>query len=367
MSAVRTLSKAAVLPFGLPARRSADDVVILLYHRVGDGTAEIELSAAALNRQLAFVARQAITLDQALAGRGGVVVTFDDGYAATSTKWCCRCWRGTRSRRSSTSRPAWSAIRRSRGIRSPECAESGLVTVGSHTHTHANLAEAPEGAAEEEMRRSKELIEDRLGVPCRALRVPVGVGGPAADRVARRLFVTAAWTRGGRTARVTSIRTGWDGCRCWARRRLLLPPEGGRTVWTPKPGSIGRSAVGRGGRVDGPDRARRHRGPHAPVPAAAAAASRFATRAIDVTAISAPGPWVPEIESRGIRHIPWTSATRAWDPGADVRAFVELLAILRRERFDARPHAQPEAGRDGTPRGARPVRTPVVLNTVHGL
>ena len=38
VSAVRTLSKAAVLPFGLPARRSAGDVVILLYHRVGDGT-----------------------------------------------------------------------------------------------------------------------------------------------------------------------------------------------------------------------------------------------------------------------------------------------------------------------------------------
>ena len=192
MSAVRTLSKAAVLPFGLPARRSADDVVILLYHRVGDGTAEIELSAAALNRQLAFVARHAITLDEALAGRGGVVVTFDDGtpdfYEAVLP---LLAWHQV---------PAllylatglvgdtaltWDQV--------AECAESGLVTVGSHTHTHANLAEAPEEAAEEEMRRSKELIEDRLGVPCRHFAYPWAVGGPAADRVARRLFVSAAW------------------------------------------------------------------------------------------------------------------------------------------------------------------------------
>ena len=79
------------------------------------------------------------------------------------------------------------------GYKVAECAESGLVTVGSHTHTHANLAEVPEEVAEEEMRRSKELIEDRLGVPCRHFAYPWAVGGPAADRVARRLFVSAAW------------------------------------------------------------------------------------------------------------------------------------------------------------------------------
>src|SRR5205823_6094624 len=34
----------------------------------------------------------------------------------------------------------------------------------------------------------------------------------------------------------------------------------------------------------------------------------------DVTTISAPGPWVAYVRERGIRHIPWANATRAWDP-----------------------------------------------------
>ena len=86
----------------------------------------------------------------------------------------------------------------------------------------------------------------------------------------------------------------------------------------------------------------------------------------DVTAIGASGPWVPEIEKEGIRYVPWTSVTRAWDPGADLRAFVELVAILRRERFDAVHTHNPKPGAMGR-LAARALRTPVVLNTVHGL
>ena len=86
----------------------------------------------------------------------------------------------------------------------------------------------------------------------------------------------------------------------------------------------------------------------------------------DVTAIGASGPWVPEIEKEGIRYVPWTSVTRAWDPGADLRAFVELVAILRRERFDAVHTHNPKPGAMGR-LAARALRTPAVLNTVHGL
>ncbi len=42
------------------------------------------------------------------------------------------------------------------------------------------------------MRRSKELIEDRLGVPCRHFAYPYAVGSACADRAARRLFDSAA-------------------------------------------------------------------------------------------------------------------------------------------------------------------------------
>src|SRR5207342_1844727 len=54
----------------------------------------------------------------------------------------------------------------------------------------------------------------------------------------------------------------------------------------------------------------------------------------DVTAISAPGPFTSDLESLGIRHVPWTHATRAWDPVRDAKAFAGLVGILRRGRFD---------------------------------
>jgi peptidoglycan/xylan/chitin deacetylase (PgdA/CDA1 family) len=73
-----------------------------------------------------------------------------------------------------------------------DAVETGLVTVGAHTHGHADLSRATEAEAELEMRRAQELIEDRLGVACRHFAYPWAVGSPAADRVARRLFDSAA-------------------------------------------------------------------------------------------------------------------------------------------------------------------------------
>lgn len=73
---------------------------------------------------------------------------------------------------------------------------SGFVTVESHTHSHISLSSAPEREAEDEIRRSKELMEDRLGAPCRHFAYPFAVGSAGADRAARRLFDTAvvdAW------------------------------------------------------------------------------------------------------------------------------------------------------------------------------
>lgn len=73
-----------------------------------------------------------------------------------------------------------------------EVSSSGLVTIGSHTHGHTDLSRATEPEAESEMRRSQELIEDNLGTACEDFAYPWAVGGSAADRVARRLFRTAA-------------------------------------------------------------------------------------------------------------------------------------------------------------------------------
>jgi glycosyltransferase involved in cell wall biosynthesis/ribosomal protein S18 acetylase RimI-like enzyme len=86
----------------------------------------------------------------------------------------------------------------------------------------------------------------------------------------------------------------------------------------------------------------------------------------DVTAVSAPGPWVAGIEEQGIRHLPWRNATRAWDPRADARALAELVRHFRRERFDLVHTHNPKPGVLGRI-AARVARVPHVANTVHGL
>jgi glycosyltransferase involved in cell wall biosynthesis/ribosomal protein S18 acetylase RimI-like enzyme len=86
----------------------------------------------------------------------------------------------------------------------------------------------------------------------------------------------------------------------------------------------------------------------------------------DVTAISAPGPHGAALEAAGVRFLPWKSATRSWDPWADLRAFAELWALLRRERFDLLHTHNPKPGVLGRV-AARLAGVPLVVNTVHGL
>jgi glycosyltransferase involved in cell wall biosynthesis len=82
--------------------------------------------------------------------------------------------------------------------------------------------------------------------------------------------------------------------------------------------------------------------------------------------ISAPGPFVAELERAGVRHIPLRSSTRSSDPMADLRAARELYGILRRERFDVLHTHNPKPGVYGRVVG-RLARVPVIVNTIHGL
>lgn len=93
---------------------------------------------------------------------------------------------------------------------------------------------------------------------------------------------------------------------------------------------------------------------------------RLREEGYEVVGVSAPGPWTADLEEEGIRHIPWPGATRAWDPRADARAAVELLRILRRERFDLVHTHNPKPGVLGRVL-ARTAGVPCVVNTVHGL
>jgi peptidoglycan/xylan/chitin deacetylase (PgdA/CDA1 family) len=200
-SGLRRATKAAALLPGLATRRRAGDVVILLYHRVGSGPGEIVLPLHVFERHIASLAEQdrVLSLDDALNGEngGGVVITFDDGYrdfhewvvpllvryGLPATLYVAT---GLMEGEDGTTvdRLTWSNLR--------DAMATGLIFVGAHTHTHRDLSLATEGQAEEDMLRSKDLIEDNLGVQCRHFAYPFAVGSAGADRAARRLFDSAA-------------------------------------------------------------------------------------------------------------------------------------------------------------------------------
>ena len=191
-------------------------MVILLYHRVGAGEREIDLRAPAFERQLCHLSEHetVLSLDASLTGgrHGGVVITFDDGYRdfydhalplLVRHRVPAILYLTTANVASGAADAlAWSQL--------AEALATGLVTVGAHTHTHVDLSHASEQTAREELQRCQGLIEDRLGIPCRHFSYPWAVGSPAADRLVRSIFDTAArraW-RTNRHGRIDPYRLG---------------------------------------------------------------------------------------------------------------------------------------------------------------
>jgi len=87
---------------------------------------------------------------------------------------------------------------------------------------------------------------------------------------------------------------------------------------------------------------------------------------MEVTGISAAGPWTEELEREGIRHIALRHSRRAWSPGRDILLFFELVRIFRRERFDLVHTHMVKTGLVGRI-AARVAGVPCVINTIHGL
>jgi len=92
----------------------------------------------------------------------------------------------------------------------------------------------------------------------------------------------------------------------------------------------------------------------------------FARAGYEVIGMSAPGPFVPDLEAAGIHHVPLAHATRAMAPTHDVAAAMELYRRLRELQPDILHTHNPKPGWYGRPVG-RLAKVPVVVNTVHGL
>lgn len=182
----------------------------LIYHRVGGRSASpVDLPGPLFGAQLDQVAERVVAVDAAMglladghdqAGTPRVVLTFDDGTADwpdvvlpalverrlpgvfyVSTDFVER----GRSFPDDGRPVSWSGL--------ADMLSTGLVTIGSHTHTHRVLAGVSATEATDEVDRSIGLIEDRLGRPCRHFAYPKAVApSAAAEVVVRRRFASAA-------------------------------------------------------------------------------------------------------------------------------------------------------------------------------
>jgi peptidoglycan/xylan/chitin deacetylase (PgdA/CDA1 family) len=206
-------------------QRRSNGVVVLAYHRVGcrSTAGEIDLPRDVFAAQMASIASRATTLDDALdslvlGGRpkGDIVVTFDDGtvdfldealpvlvqYAIPAVLFAATQHIDEARPFPQDGRPlTWSALR--------EAASTGLVTIGSHTHSHALLDRSDGATAADELDRSIDLIGEHLGLRPDHFAYPKALPGnrEAADEVARRFRSAAlAGTRPNRLGETDPLR-----------------------------------------------------------------------------------------------------------------------------------------------------------------
>jgi peptidoglycan/xylan/chitin deacetylase (PgdA/CDA1 family) len=182
----------------LPPPDLAGRRVVLCYHSVHPRPTYLGLTPELFGAHLDWLDEHCsvVSLDELVAGpRGGggpyVAITFDDGYAdnhahalpllaargmtasffvtagfverdAEVMDHLEQVWRTPRERLEPLS---WSQVLALR--------DAGM-SIGSHTWSHRNLARLSPAAAEADLRRSRKVLEQRLGAPVRAIAYPWG-------------------------------------------------------------------------------------------------------------------------------------------------------------------------------------------------
>ena len=212
---LKQLARAALKPVASIAdalRPPPAGITILIYHRVGaDSGGQVDLDVSLFEDQMAALAesRKVITLDTAVgllaSGKSldgdRVVLTFDDGtpdvvenavpilerhklpmtlyLASRFVEDQVGFW-------DPADRPlSWDALR--------EAVSTGVVDIGSHTHSHALLDRIAETEVADELDRSIDLIAARLNIKARHFAYPKALAPSShADRAVRDRFESAA-------------------------------------------------------------------------------------------------------------------------------------------------------------------------------
>jgi peptidoglycan/xylan/chitin deacetylase (PgdA/CDA1 family) len=185
-------------------------IVLLIYHRIGTMRNEITLPPLLFERQMAWLAASGrviplasgldlLTRKAAIRERK-IVVTFDDGsadftdlalpilikYSVPSTLYLSTMYvEDGRPFRDGTAPACWDALR--------DAVATGLVSVGSHTHSHALLNRLGSTAIAIELTQSVSLIRDRLDWEPNDFAYPKAVRpSNLADAIVRAQFRSAA-------------------------------------------------------------------------------------------------------------------------------------------------------------------------------
>jgi peptidoglycan/xylan/chitin deacetylase (PgdA/CDA1 family) len=191
-------------------RRPPAGLVVLIYHRVGRRTAvEVDLPTSLFAEQMAYLAAEAdvVTLSEGIGRLAGgaaptpmVAVTFDDGTAdfaevavpvLVEHRVPVTLYVATEFVDDGHAFPddgvpvSWSAML--------DAVTTGLVAVGTHTHSHALLDRLPAEQVGAELDRSVDLIGSQLDVRAAHFAYPKAVmGSTAADAAVRARFDSAA-------------------------------------------------------------------------------------------------------------------------------------------------------------------------------
>lgn len=192
----------------LTAWRPARGLTVLMYHRVGGGSDdERDLAVEEFERQLDVLdAHQVVPLDAALdaleAGDSAprVVLTFDDGFADVHSNAFPRLverqipftlYVASRYIGGVMDWPGSTAMAAGPGLswaQLEELIDSGLCTIGNHTHAHPRPADLEVS----DVVRCSDLLEERLGIRPRHFAYPWGIRVPAIEPALRERFRSVA-------------------------------------------------------------------------------------------------------------------------------------------------------------------------------
>ncbi len=185
---------------------------ILIYHQVGtDLGREMEVATETLARQIDYLEAEGsiVSLDDAVfrIGTPGddrlFVLTFDDGYADMyANAFPLLLERSVPFTLYITTQPVEDpSVSRPGALplsweQLEEMSDSGLATIGAHTHSHPDLRFLGSDVVADELDESNALIHDRVGVEPRHFAYPKGWWSAGAELEVRKRYTTAVLGEG---------------------------------------------------------------------------------------------------------------------------------------------------------------------------